>query len=1044
MRKLLFMAIAFLFVTTTQVLAQNGRVVKGKVTDDNGAPLAGVSVTAGSVGTQTDAAGAFTLTVPATAKNLSFSFTGFVSVTRSISGETINVSLKQDDKSLSEVVVVGYGTQRRKEVTGNIASIKGAEIANKPVQSFDQALGGRAPGVQLTVPNGVLNNPPVIRIRGTNSISLSSYPLIVIDGVPSFTGDQTSTSAAGNALASLNPADIESIDIAKDAAASAIYGSRASNGVIFVTTKKGKAGKARVSYDGWVGWTKVQRLPNLLNAEQYTTIKNEGLVNAGTYNAASNAYVYTPGVDTRWYDHVYRQGMSHSHTVNVSGANDNTNYYFSVGYSNQQGIVRKNDFTRTNILANIDQKVNKYLSFGGKVAYSNELNTAATSSGSLSGEAFATAGLGRVALVNSPNVSPYLADGVTYNVNPANGFLGVGPNKIAQVGFYNPLPTFAFNRQNSETHHLTGNAYLQLKPFSWMTLRSVYGVDYLMINNETFASGKSGEGFVANSPGGSATSIYNQRKNSVWSNTIQLDKTFFDDHNFSLLGGVEEQITTGVSYGLNRTVVSDPYYTVIQGGFANIFASGLGIGESYLYSEFGRLNYNFDRRIFLSGNVRRDGASQLGANQKYGTFWGASVGWELAREKFFENSFLGKAFSNLSLRGSYGKLGNIGGLSNYGTLSTYGAGLYGAGATLNFSNAGNPDLTWETSYKTDIGLRWGILNDRITGEIAYYKTDINGLILAVTQPPSAGLPNSILTNVGEMYNKGWEFEITASPISNKDFNWTSSFNISYNKNEVTKLAPGLNTIVASTSGLETPSITLPGYPVGMLNVTRTAGVDPAAGRRIFINAAGKQVLYQHVAPAGQFRYSYADGTAAPTVSSADAQVYKNTNPKFLGGWENTFRFREFELTAMFTFQTGFYVYYGTSAGLHDQRFWNNESDILDRWQKAGDNAKWPKPIALDNISNGSSFPLDINVYKGDFLKLRSLNLSYNVPKKIVEKAKISSARFYVSGSNLAIFTKYPGPDPEVSSNGNGSINQGIDRNTVGNGRTVTVGVNVGF
>jgi hypothetical protein len=295
-----------------------------------------------------------------------------------------------------------------------------------------------------------------------------------------------------------------------------------------------------------------------------------------------------------------------------------------------------------------------------------------------------------------------------------------------------------------------------------------------------------------------------------------------------------------------------------------------------------------------------------------------------------------------------------------------------------------------------------------------------------------------------MYNKGIEFTLRGTPVQGKDFTWNSSFNISKNKNEVTSLTLGLDQIISATGGLENPSITKAGFPIGMIFVTRTAGVDPATGRRIFINKDGRQVFFQHVAPAGQFRFSYADGTVAPTVSSADAVVYKNTNPKVFGGFDNTFRYKGFELNALFTYQFGSYIYFGTNAGLRDQRFWNNSTDVLRRWQKAGDNTDIPRPVFGDNISNGSSFPLDINVFKADFVKLRTITLGYNLPASILGKAHLSNVRMYVAGNNLAIITDYPGPDPEVSSNGNGTTNGGVDRNTVANGRTITVGLNIGF
>jgi TonB-dependent starch-binding outer membrane protein SusC len=344
-------------------------------------------------------------------------------------------------------------------------------------------------------------------------------------------------------------------------------------------------------------------------------------------------------------------------------------------------------------------------------------------------------------------------------------------------------------------------------------------------------------------------------------------------------------------------------------------------------------------------------------------------------------------------------------------------------------------------------LLFGVMNDRITGDIAFYKNNIDGLILAVQQPPSAGLPNAINTNVGTMYNQGVEFTLNATAITKKDFSWNSSFNIAYNKNEVTALAPGLTQIIttspAGAATSESVSITLPGYPVGMIYVTRTAGVDQQTGRRVFINKDGKQVFFDFSAPAAQ-RYKYADGTVAPSVGLQDAQIYKNTNPKYIGGFDNTFRFKGFELNALVTFQTGFYVYYGSYAGLKDQRYWNNSADVLKRWQKSGDITEIPRVVNGDNISNGSSFPLDVNVFKGDFVKLRSVTLGYNLPQSLIQKTKLGSIRVYVSGNNLAMSTKYPGPDPETSTNGNGTTNQGVDRNQVANGRTITCGLNVGF
>jgi TonB-linked SusC/RagA family outer membrane protein len=389
MRKFLLVLAGMLLIVTS-LLAQNYHTVKGKVTDESGAGLPGVSVSlpGGKSGTVTDSKGEFSITVPENVKSLKASFVGYESQTLTIKGSSAgSITLLPDAKAISEVVVIGYGTQRKKDVTGGIVSIKGGAVAELPVQSFEAGLGGRAAGVQITVPNGVVNNPPVFRIRGANSISMSAYPLIVIDGVPTFSGDVGNSNAPLNPLSSINPSDIASIDIAKDAAATAIYGSRAANGVVFVTTKKGKAGRPKVAYDGWVGTMKPTRLPEVLNSAQYLEIKNEGLKNAGSTD------VYVPNqdasgktIDTKWMDVVYRdRTISQSHSVNISGGNESTSYYFSAGYTKQQGILKRNEFARKNLLFNIDQQIGKAFTIGARINYSNEQSLISGSSGSLEG-----------------------------------------------------------------------------------------------------------------------------------------------------------------------------------------------------------------------------------------------------------------------------------------------------------------------------------------------------------------------------------------------------------------------------------------------------------------------------------------------------------------------------------------------------------------------------------------------------------------------------------------------------------------------------------
>lgn len=1052
MRKLMGMAAAILLLLG-HAFAQTTRTVTGKVTDDKGAPLANVSIAA--LGGEkrvvkaslSDAQGNFTITIPERVRTLQFTYVGFEEQVVGVTGKsTVDVKLVSNAASLSEIVVVGYGTQKRKDVIGNVASVKGAAVADIPVPSFDAALGGRAPGVQITSANGQLNNPPIFRVRGTNSLSLSSYPLIVVDGVVTYTGDVSSTNASSNPLSSINPTDIESMDVLKDAAATAIYGSRAANGVVIITTKKGRRGKTRVNYDGWVGWTSPSRLWKLLDNNQYTTLKNEALRNAGQYDSTTNYFTLTPGPDgkpisTRWYDYIYQTGLSHSHNVSLSGGNDATTYYLSAGYTKQEGIIVKNSFERKSLRFNLDHQISRIFSAGVNANYSNETNQASTGSGSKPGQAYNSGGLARLALILPPSIAPYNNDG-TYNIE--GNQIGRMNNKPA-ISYYNPMPLIDNDYSTTENNHIQGNVYLQLKPVKGVTLKTLYGIDYLNTDNNQFVNPMHGDGY----PGGEALGATTRYRRWVWTNTAQYDQVFAQKHTLSVLAGTEQQSTSTTGFGLDRTKISDPFFTNVQGGWQVNAATNTNgnVGQNYLVSGFGRLSYDFDKKYFIGGNIRRDGYSAFAPGRKYGTFYGVSAAWDIAQEKFWSGSPIHNILNTFKLRGSYGKVGNVSGIGDFASYSLYSSGLYNGGATLGYSQTGNPNLTWETSKKTDIGLAFGLLSDKITGEVAYYKNDINDLILNVPQSASTGIPNlTVPQNVGSMYNKGVEVSINASPLSSKSpFTWTTSFNISFSTNKVTALAPGVANIKTSTSSLETANITLPGRSIGYLYVLPTNGVDPNNGRRIFINAAGKEVEFDRSLPAGKQYVYRADGTQAPDINpSVDQVPYANAVPKYYGGFDNTFRYMGFDLDVLLTFQGGNYIYNGTQASIRDQRFWNNSVDVLNRWTTKGQVTDIPKLVFGDNVSNGSANPISDNIQKGDFIKLRNISLGYTIKPAIMQRIGISTARIYVSAQNLAVITKYKGPDPEVSSNGNGSLAQGVDRNSVANGKVLTVGLNVGF
>lgn len=1049
MRKLLLICFALICFLQQQVVAQS-RTITGTVTDQatgQGLPGVSVLVKGTSTGVSTSANGTYSITAPENATTLVFRFLGYQSIERAIgNASTINVTLATDDKMLSEVVVTGYGTQSRQEFTGAASSVTGETIKDRPVQSFAQALTGQAAGVNIVQPNGVLNNPPVIRIRGINSISLSSFPLIVVDGIPIATGDASANAAANNPLGDINPADIESIDILKDAASTSIYGSRAAGGVLIITTKKGKQGKARVNYDGWVGTGKAARLPQLLDAQQYVDYKNEAVRNALSISPTAvpaaqrdaNGVSFFPGSNgenTNWYDEIYRSSLSHNHALSVSGGTEATTYYFSVGLSDQEGFIKANSFNRKNTRLNLNHKVTDWFSLRGNITYTNSINTA-PQTGSLPGTSFASSGLARLAVVLPPNISPRNADG-SYNITTSNT-IGQGNNRAA-ITFQNPLPIIDLNNNSSETTRLISNLGADFTLFKGLTFRTTYSLDRGNTENILFWSPVHGDGY---SQGGYAYNNNARRENWNWVNTLQYQTTFAENHNFSILVGSDAQKITTTNWGAARSELTDPGFNLFQAGYVNNLAAGNRLGQRAYESYLSSLSYNFANKYYLSANFRRDGNSALASEQRWGNFGGASVGWAISEENFFKNASFSNTISNLKLKGSWGRVGNGNLPSDFGSFSLFGTGLYGEISTIAYTQAGNSLLSWETSDQTNIGFDLGLLNNRLTFEANYYYNDVNGLILSAPQAPSKGIPgNSILENVGSMYNRGLELSLNATPVDRARFTWRTNLNFTLNKNEVTALAGG-NAPIPGITQLETANITMVGQPVGSIYVVRTAGVNPVNGRRIFINKAGEQVQYQH--HGGNLAWTYLDGTRASSVTGADAQDLYNALPTWFGGFTNNITFGNFDLGLLFTYSGGNYIYNGTQAGLRDQRFWNNHTDVLRRWTTEGQQTDIPRAVFGDNQSNGSAFAIDVNVERGDFLRLQNTTLGYKLPSQIFGRSGISSLRVYGMIDNAFLLTGYSGVDPEISTNGNSNTAPGVERNTVPQGRIFTAGFNLGF
>jgi len=1043
-------------ILLASLVNQVEREVAGVVTDgENGDALPGVAVLikGTSIGTITDMNGKYSIKVSdGGSPVLVFSYVGYVGQEIAVTNQSaVNVKLASSTKQLSELMVVGYGTQSKEEFTGSAARVSGDKLKDMPVQSFDQGMAGRATGVSIGQPNGVLNNPPVIRIRGVNSISLSSFPLIVVDGIPINTGDISGNSTvANNPLGDINPSDIESIDVLKDAASTSIYGSRAAAGVLLITTKSGKVGKPKVNYEGWTGMTKATRLPTMLDAQQFMDIKNEAVLNAKILggNASNDAVaseLFFPTlnpdgsmVNTNWYDQVYQTGVSQNHSLSISGGSESTKYYFSTNYSNQKGILKTNEFTRKAARFNVDHKFNNWLSFSSNINYNNSLNSS-PNTGSLSGNAFGLVGSARLAWLSAPNVSPYNADG-SYNLASSNT-LGMGANKVVS-NFYNPVPLLDLNKYTSENDRIIANFGGTVKLMKGLTYKMNYAMDRLKVENVTFESPVHGPGFSTN---GSAQNMSRTISNWNWTNTLSYNTSIATKHNISLLAGYDVQKFNTSSWGARRTQLSDPFFDEFQGSYGQIVPITNVLTESALVSVFSRFTYDYDKRYFFTLNYRRDGNSALGAGKKYGNFGGVSGGWTVSEEEFYKNSKLADIMSSVKLRASWGRVGNSG-VSQYGSLALYESSLYGTAPTWNFSQGGNPDLGWETSNQTNVGADISFLNDRIQLEATYYANSVNGLILNVPQSPSKGIPgNAIFMNIGSMYNHGLELGINASVIRKGKFSWNTSINFTKNKNKVTELyGQGTELVGTTSTAAEATNITRIGYSVGSLYGAKTDGVNPENGQRVFINKAGEKVQYSHVVPSGGSRWTYLDGRPAAAIGVNDYQLLGNALPTYYGGFINTIKYGQFDLGVNFTYSGGNLVMNGTKATWRDQRFWNNSTDVLSRWTTPGQVTDVPKVVYGDLLSNGSSWPISENAEKGDFLRLQSASLGYRIPAGGLAKLGLASVRLYAQVFNAFILTKYTGTDPEISVNGNSNTTPGVEKNSIPQGRTFTFGVNLGF
>ena len=956
----------------------------------------------------------------------------------------IRVILKTDSKALDEVVVVAYGTQSARTVTASVSTVRADALKDVPSVSFDQMLQGRASGVSITTPSAGVGQASIVRVRGVNSITSGTSPLYVVDGVPIESGN-LSYLANANALADINPADIVSMDVLKDAAAAALYGSRAANGVILITTKQGQSGKVKVSYDGFVGFSNATDFYEMMNAQEYVDFKNLAVKNRyGTDELSlTTGYVSPYGnkafnmmkdangnyVDTDWKDAAFQNGLSQSHSVAVSGGSDKVRYYLSGNYTTQEGIVKGDKYDRLGVKANVNVQATDWL----KVGMNTNVTTGTTSyvDAARRGSNFAVGGFPRLALINAPNLPMYNEDGTPYYL--AQG-LGYGGNTVFST-FSNPAAILSLgNGLSSDVTRFIGVFYAEATPLKGLSLKTQYGVDYARIEEQRFWSPLHGDG--VNSKG--LANAYNTKNNRwTWTNTATYNFSL-GQNNFNLLAGTEASERNNSRWIAQRKDLQDDKFVVFQGPFGSATAGG-SLSNNTMVSYFGRINYDYASKYIVSLNYRRDGYSALSEKNRWGNFGGVSAAWRVSEEGFFKP--LRNVVDDLKIKGSYGVVGNTD-IYDYASKSFYSSYNYGINGTYGLAQIADPNLKWESSEKYSIGFNARLL-DRISVDFDYYYTKSSDLILDVPQSPSKGIPGNIITtNAGKMKNSGIELTVSADVIRNSQFTWETSFNITTNKNKVISLADGVENILkGDNGGLEITNITVPGKSIGRLYLYPTAGVDPKSGRRVFITPEGDRTLLMFE-KGGWF---YEDGTEyAGEFEPVDCG---NTLPTWYGGWTNNFKYKGFDLSLFFQFSGGNKIYNGTKASVSDMRYWNNSKDVYKKyWTPERTHAEYPMPIYGDNYSNGSALPISDLVERGDYLRLKNVSLGYTFNTKNWSKAVgISALRLYVQAQNLFVITGYSGMDPETLTNvESATLSGGTDKNTLPQARTYTIGVNLTF
>jgi TonB-dependent starch-binding outer membrane protein SusC len=1017
--------VAFNSFLQLNVYGQQMVTVSGTVTDAQGQPLPGATVVEEGTtnGTVTNNDGVYTINVPGNA-TLVFSFVGMRTQRVAVNSRTqIDIQMEEETVGLDEVVAIGYGTQSRRRISSAIASVDTEAIQDQTSPNLDNLLQGKAAGVHVIQNNGAPGAGITIRIRGNTSIGGGNSPLYVIDGVPIKSGDYSglydgsNSGATSNlsALADINTSDIESIEILKDAAASSIYGSRASNGVILITTKKGMIGEMKINVDFQSGFQKIARILPVVNAQQDRELGYEAWVNNGRIDAFEHfTDWYNPNYnhDTHWQEELFQTAPINNSTLRAEGGTKELSYSASLGYLQQEGIIPNSDFTRYSSRVNLLFNKNERIIFGANLSYARSINNriadgdvgAGTGSGSFRGI------LNNLFEFQSPMLSPYDIDGnLTYGFNPIG---------IAKVTTNEAL-----------SNRVIGNFYGELEITEGLKLRSSIGIDLLgMHENRFFPS------VIATKASEYRQSTARFFEDITWinENIVSYEKAFNEKHNFTAIIGYSQQESVSETILAQRTNASSDNIITVNAG-ATLSDATSHITSWAINSLFSRINYSYQDKYLVQLALRRDGSSRFGKNTRYGNFPSASLAWRVSDESFMKNA---NTINDLKFRISAGQTGNqsIGNYVARGLMAT-GADYEGeAGITHSTSGLPNRDLTWEKTNQFNFGFDMSILNNKLTFIADYYYKKTTDLLFGIPIPTTSGY-TSLTTNLGALENKGIEFSTIANVID-KNLKWDLNFNISLNRSKVLELPSGND--VPVWNGIS--GIVREDEPLGIFYGYIFDGVfsrseDIPVGLR----------MNGRLATAGDAIFR--DLNNDNVIDLNDRTIIGDPNPDFVGGMTHSFAYNNFELSAFFNFSYGNDILNSFRAKRDDmaRAFPVPSPNIYyNRWQKEGDVTDVPIAQQGDPKLNGRDESTRW-LEDGSYLRLKTITLAYNIPRKFIDRFNLSKVRLYITGQNLLTFTNYSGYDPEVTRSSNYSRGIfGVDTGGYPTAKSFVLGINLGF